>query len=164
MIFHVSIDADNPRHVAQVIAELWEGQATPFPPVIEGSWVALANDDRNTIIEVYPRGTRLVPADGDADAYGVIGPSDRRSATHIAIATPLDVESVFMIAAREGWEAKYRKRGGTFGVIELWLEGARMIEVLTPAMQQEYLGGMTIDSWNGFLASIGIGQPTPALA
>ena len=164
MIFHVSIDADDPQHVAEVIAELWGGQATPFPPVIEGSWVALAGDERNTIIEVYPRGTELVPADGDADSYGVAGAPDRYSATHIAIATRLDVDGVLAIAHREGWLAKYRKRGGKFGVIEFWVEGTRMIEVLTPAMQDEYLGAMTAESWNGFLASIGISAPRPALS
>lgn len=164
MIFHVSIDADNPRHVAEVIAELWDGQATPFPPVIDGSWVALAGDERNTIIEVYPRGTELVPADGDADAYGVAGSPDRRSATHIAIATRLEADAVYAIAQREGWPAKYRKRGDAFGVIEFWVEGSRMIEVLTPAMQGEYLGAMTVEGWNGFLASAGIGQPAAAMA
>jgi hypothetical protein len=46
---------------------------------------------------------------------------------------------VFAIAAREGWEAKYRRRGGAFGVIELWLENRVMIEVLTDEMQAEYL-------------------------
>ena len=56
MIFHVSIDADDPRHVAEVLAELWGGRAVPFPPVLKGSWVALAGDDRNTTVEIYPRG------------------------------------------------------------------------------------------------------------
>jgi hypothetical protein len=59
------------------------------------------------------------------------------------------------VAAREGWPAKYRKRGGVFGVIELWIEGDRMIEVLTPEMQAEYLAAMTIPGWRGFLQSVG---------
>jgi len=164
MIFHVSIDADDPQHVAEVIAELWDGQATPFPPVINGSWVAMAGDDRNTIIEVYPRGTELVPGDGDTDAYGVVGTPDRLSATHIAIATRLDASRVYTIAEREGWLAKYRKRGGAFGVIEFWVEGTRMIEVLTPAMQGEYLDAMTVEGWNGFVASAGAARQAPALA
>jgi hypothetical protein len=46
------------------------------------------------------------------------------------------------IATREGWPAKYRKRGGLFGVVELWIEGRQMIEVLTPEMQSEYLSAM----------------------
>ena len=105
-----------------------------------------------------------MPADGDADSYGVPGAPDRYSATHIAIATRLDLAGVHAIAEREGWLAKYRKRGGKFGVIEFWIEGTRMIEVLTPAMQGEYLGAMTVGNWNGFLASAGITPPPAAPA
>jgi len=54
MLFHVSIDAENPKRVAEVIAELWGGVATPFPQVIVGSWVALAGDARNTMVEIHP--------------------------------------------------------------------------------------------------------------
>lgn len=140
MIFHLSIDAENPRHVAEVIAELWGGRAAPFPPLMEGSWVAMAGDDRNSSVEVYPRGTELVVADGDADSYGVIGSNGPRSSTHFAMATALDADQVKAIANREGWPVKYRKRGGVFGVLEFWVEGTRMIEVLTPEMQAEYLG------------------------
>lgn len=140
MLFHVSIDADNPKHVAEVFAELWQGRAVPFPPVAVGSWMAMAGDDRNNLIEVYPRGTELVVVQGDADARGVDGAAPRpHSPTHLAIGTELGTDRVMAIAAREGWPAKYRKRGGAFGVIELWVEGWRMIEVLTPEMQREYL-------------------------
>lgn len=154
MIFHVSIDAENPRNVATVIAELWGGQATPFPPVLDGSWVAMAGDLRNSLIEVYPRGAELMIADGDADSYGVIRERSGGSSTHIAIATRLSAEAVHEIAAREGWPVKYRKRGGAFGVIEFWVEGRIMIEVLTAAMQDEYLATMTVPNWNGLLESI----------
>lgn len=156
MLFHLSIDADDPRHVAHVIAELWGGVATPFPPVIDGSWIAMAGDDRNTAVEVYPRGTELVEAEGDADAVGAIRGTSRHSSTHFAMATHLSVEQVLAIANREGWPAKYRKRGGAFGVLELWIEGSRMIEVLTPEMQAEYRATMTVAGWNGFLASVGM--------
>lgn len=139
MIFHLSIEADDPRHVAGVLAELWRGTSAPFPPVAKGSWMAIAGDDRNSTIEVYPRGSELRPAEGDADSYAAQGEGRRYSATHMAIATPLDQDDVFAIAAREGWPAKYRKRGGFFGVIEFWVEGGQLVEVLTPEMQREYL-------------------------
>jgi hypothetical protein len=158
MLFHVSIDADDPRHVAQVIAELWGGAAMPFPPVAEGSWIAMAGDARNTAVEVYPRGTELVEGEGDSDAYGVTGTNSNRSATHFAMATALRIEEVTAIAQREGWPVKYRKRGDAFGVLELWIEGSRMIEVLTPAMQREYLDAVTIEGWRGMLASMGAAE------
>jgi hypothetical protein len=140
MIHHFSIAAQNPQHVAGVIAELWRGRSQPFPPVAEGSWMALACDDRNSLIEVYPFGCELRPAEGDADATSVINPEPSRfTATHAAVASPLTEAEVFAIAARERWEAKYRKRGGAFGVIELWIENRVMLEVLTAEMQTEYL-------------------------
>lgn len=150
MLFHVSIDARDPRHVAHVLAELLGGRATPFPPVAEGSWLAHAGDERNTMVEVYPRGTQLIEAPGDADALGVPGEGGL-SATHFAMATRRTRAEVFAIAMREGWPAKYRKRGGAFGVIELWLEGNRMVEVMTAAMQREYLETMRLEGWQGML-------------
>lgn len=155
MLFHVSIDARDPRRVAGVLAELFGGEALPFPPVAEGSWIAIAGDERSTAIEVYPRGTELVEAPGDADALGVPGSGASESglcATHFAMATRLSEDAVFTIAEREGWPAKYRKRGGAFGVIELWIENDRMVEVLTAEMQAEYLSSFTLENWKAMLA------------
>lgn len=139
MLFHLSIDADDPKNVAAVFAEIWHGKAVPFPHVACGSWMALAGDDRNNMIEVYPRGTELVELEGDADATSIQADPQARSPTHFAIGTRRSAEDILAIARREGWVAKYRKRGGRFGVIEIWVEGWRMIEVLTPEMQREYL-------------------------
>lgn len=153
MIFHVSISAADPSRVAGVLAELWRGKVYPFRPVAQGSLFVHAGDDRNSAIEVYPRGTELIPADGDADASSRHNPADDgHSPTHIAIATPLSQQEVMAVAAREGWLAKYRKRGGRFGVIELWLENALMIEVLTQDMANEYLQTMTQASWDELAA------------
>ena len=139
MIFHLSIAADDPARVARVIAELWGGKARIFPPVAQGSAVAISGDANGTSFEIYPRGCELVPGEGDADAVATINAqAPRLTATHAAIGTQLSPDAVFAIAAREGWIAKYRKRGGFFGVIELWLENATLIEVLTPEMQAEY--------------------------
>jgi hypothetical protein len=139
MIFHFSIAADDPARVARVVAELWGGDARIFPPVGTGSAVAIAGDNSGTTLEIYARGTELVPGEGDADAYATINSAaPRLTATHGAIATALSQADVLAIAEREGWIAKYRNRGGFFGVIELWLENATLIEVLTPEMQAEY--------------------------
>jgi hypothetical protein len=142
MLFHMSISARDPGHVAAVIAEMWRGEARRFPPISDNGWIALAGDERGTAIEVYPAGTVLRAAAGDADATGEASGRDEYTPTHAAIATPLDETAVLAIAEREHWPAKYRKRGGLFGVIELWIEGRQMMEVLTPAMQAEYLAAM----------------------
>lgn len=150
MLFHVSIEADDPKSVATVIAELWGGEALPFPAVIAGSWVAFADDDRNTLVEVYPRGTELHPS--TTDAKGILRGNRRHNATHFAMATRLDPDLVYAICKREGWEAKYCRRGGVYGVIEVFIEGCQMIEVLTPDMQEEYLEAVTVQNWKMMLA------------
>ncbi|SFS02905.1 hypothetical protein [Sphingomonas jatrophae] len=156
MIYHLSIEADVPQRVAQVLAELMGGVATPFPPVTPGSWLALAPDAHNSAVEVYPRGTQLHETPGDADAHGVIAPTSRHCATHFALGVDRNEAEVMAIAAREGWPAKYRKRDGVFGVIELWVEGCLMIEVLTPEMQAEYRQGFTMDAWLAAVARMGL--------
>ncbi len=153
MIHHMSFAARDPRGAAEAIAALWRGEAFPFPPVGEGSWVAISGDDRGTTMEVYRAGTELHPADGDADGAPVVRPeAPRYVASHAAIASPLGEDEIKAIAAERGWIAKYRKRGGIFGVIEFWVENSFMLEVMTPEMQREYTGFMSRDAWRAMLA------------
>jgi len=153
MLFHVSIEVDDPRRAAEVVAELFGGEAQPFPPVTPGSWVALAGDERGTTIEFYPRGTEIHEVPGDHDATGLRVAPRRNNATHFAMATKLGQDEVLAIAKREGWPAKYRKRGGVFGVIEIFIDGCQMIEVLTEEMQREYVAAVTIPNWRRMLAA-----------
>jgi hypothetical protein len=153
MIFHFSIAAHQPQHVANVLAELWDGDALFFPPVSDNGWIVIAGDDRRSAIEVYPIDTVLREADGDADALSESTGQIGYTATHGAIATSLSQQQVLAIAAREGWPAKYRKRGGLFGVVELWIEGRQMMEILTPEMQTEYRATMSATNWQAMLES-----------
>lgn len=156
MLFHVSIEVDNPRHVAEVVAELFGGTAAPFPPITPGSWVALSGDDRGTLIEFYPRGTEIHEVPGDNDAIGLRVEPRRHNATHFAMATKLGEDEVLAIARREGWPAKYRKRGDAFGVIEIFVEGCQLVEVLTDEMQREYVESVTIPNWMAMLEAGGM--------
>jgi hypothetical protein len=160
MIHHLSIAAKDPQRAARAIAALWRGEAFPFPPVGKGSWVAMAGDARNSTIEVYAFGAELHPAEGDADSYARMNPdASAYTPTHAAIDTPLTEAEVFALAAEHGWTAKYRKRGGIFGVIEFWIEDCVMLEVLTAEMQAEYLTNATLD---GFRAMLANGPPKAA--
>jgi hypothetical protein len=159
MLFHMSIAAHDPRRVADVIAEMWGGDVFFFPPVTDGSWLVLAGDDRGTTMEIYPIDTVLREGAGDADAYGERTGNVGFTASHAAIATELDQQAVLAIADREGWSAKYRKRGGLYGVIELWVEGRQMIEVLTPEMQAEYRTGMTRANWQRMMKNTAAAAP-----
>lgn len=151
MIFHFSIAAHQPRHVAGVIAELWGGEALLFPPVSDDGWIVMAGDERRSAIEVYPIDVVLREAQGDADAYGEPSGHIGLTASHAAIGTRKSLEEVMAIAARERWPAKYRQRGGMFGVVEMWIEGRQMMEWLTPDMQKEYLASMTTSNWRAVL-------------
>ena len=156
MIYHFSIAARQPAHVADVIAELWRGRAYPFPPT-PGSHIAFAGDARRSAIEVYPLGTELVP--GDTEVAKTTNPSPApATATHAAIATPLTEAEVHAIAEREGWRSLTCDRGGLFRVIEVWLENRLMLELLTDEMQAAYLASMTTDGWEAMLA----GRPASA--
>ncbi|GAB4372506.1 MAG: hypothetical protein Kow00121_14930 [Elainellaceae cyanobacterium] len=66
MIHHLSIAADNPLHVAQVLAELLDGKIMPFPSRPD-SYVAAAFDAYGTMIDVLPRGIELQSGIGKAE-------------------------------------------------------------------------------------------------
>src|SRR4051812_5711887 len=121
MLFHLSFEADDPQSVARVLAEIWGGVALPFPPVGVGSWMAFSGADDGTMVEVYQRGTTLTQT--DSDAIGVMAKRPRHNAVHFAMSTDMQIDQIYTIAAREGWTAKYCKRGGKFGVIEIWIDG-----------------------------------------
>ena len=155
MLFHISMAAERPEQAARLVAELWGGRAYPFPPVAEGSWIAMAGDDRGSAIEVYPLGTELHQGEGESAARSVAGLLSRNGPVHVAIATQLDVGQVEAIAERFGAPAKLCSRG-PFHVIELWVEGSFLIEVLTPQMQGEYLASLNFAAYERFLDSAGL--------
>lgn len=149
MIFHFSIPTKNPERVARVIAELWGGEAFPFFPHRNESWVAFAGDDRRSGVECYPYDATLAPSDepnptGFKILRGAAGPNP--SATHGAIATELSEDDVLAIGRREGWMARYAQRG-RFGVVELWLENTILFEVLPPDLQAQYVSTQSLDDW-----------------
>jgi hypothetical protein len=152
MLFHISIAAERPKQAARLVAELWGGRAYPFPPVAQVSWIAMADDDRGSAIEVYPLGTELHEGEGEAMVRVQAGRPSRNGPVHVAIATALDVDEVKAIARRFEAPAKVCARG-PFHVIEVWVEGCFMIEVLTPEMQAEYLANIHVAGWERFLAS-----------
>jgi hypothetical protein len=136
MLFHASIPADNPEHVARVIAEIWRGESMPFPPV-PGTFIAFAGDERGSEIEVGPRGREGYPADSEVGLKVNSSPS-AYSETHLLLGTPLTEDEVLAIAAREGWIARLCDRGGAFKLIEFWLENKFMLEFVTAPEEKRY--------------------------
>ncbi len=161
MIFHLSIEADDAQRTAEVLAEIWGGKAMPFPFVGNGSWLAFSGADDGTLVEVYRRGTMM--GIGEVEATGFEKAPRRESATHFAMSTDLTAEQVHAIAEREGWPVRTCQRGdGIFGVIEVWIDGCNLVEVLTPEMQRQYLDSVTIANWQAGLAQFAEAQKLAA--
>lgn len=142
MIHHVSIPARDPRHVAEVLAEVMGGKCYPFGP-LEGAYMAASGDDHGSMIEVYPEEATLdIPKTDDQVVFGK-QPAPRSWPFHLLLSVPLEREEVERIGAREGWRAKtfgrgMRGREPFFHVIEFWVENRLMVEVVSPPMAQEY--------------------------
>jgi hypothetical protein len=142
MIHHVSIPARDPKHVAEVLAEVMGGRCVPFGP-LEGAFMALGAD--GGMIEVYPdKATLDIPANDDQVVFGENQAPPQTWPFHIFLSVPLDREAVERIGTREGWRTKTFGRGMKghkpfFHVIEFWLENRLMIEVAPPDMTEEYL-------------------------
>lgn len=146
MIFHLSLPARDPKRVSAVMAELWGGEAFPFHP-IPGAWIAMAGDAHGTALEVYPAETVLIP--GDTALESETGAPAANTASHAAVETPLSEPEVMAIAEREGWLARRCDRG-PFELIELWIEGWVLVELLTAEMATDYRRSMTIENWRSW--------------
>lgn len=152
MIFHFSIAADDPKRTATMLAELWRGEAFPFPMLGKGSWVAHAGDDRRSTIEVYPRDMALYPEERAGDLRHE--PVSRHGPFHAAVATPLDIDEVEEIGRRYGCPTRVCQRGPWFRVIEFWVDECLMLEMLTPEMQEEYQRNITTENWRSMLTNV----------
>ena len=144
MIHHVSISAHNPKHVADVLAELIDGRSFPFPGRETDAFIAVGGDEHGTMIEVYPQNVVLRPGKGDLPV--AIEREDRPDygPFHMLLSVPTTRGKVEEIGKREGWRTRYFGRGApgeppAFHVIEFWVENHLMIEVATREMLPDYL-------------------------
>ncbi|QSA96896.1 hypothetical protein [Methylococcus sp. EFPC2] len=151
MIHHISIAAQNPEHVAAVLAEVLGGVSFAFPPA-RGGYIALCDDGHATAIEVYLAQTLMQPGEADEEVRFVDeGQAQGYSPTHAAISVARDEAAIHAIAQREGWRAVTCERGGLFKVVEFWVENRQLIEFLTPEMARDYLATITPQKWAGYL-------------
>ncbi len=166
MINHISIGVNDPKHAADVIAELWGGVALPFPPS-PGGYVVFADDDKGSIIEFVPIDVHIVPGQGlpDEKNFSIQTPTGDFEATfiegnetslfgsvHVNINSPLDEAEIKAIAKREGWRCFTANRaGGAFQLIEVWVENRFLVEVHTPAMTEIYRNVTKPELWAEFI-------------
>ncbi len=147
MIHHVSISARDPKHVAEVLAEVMDGRCYPFPGQIADSFMAVSGDEHGTMVEVYPEDTTLKP--GAADDEQVIGLRGQVAPAtvpfHFLLSVRADLQKIERIGAREGWRTRLFGRGApgqppAFHVVEFWVENRLMIELAPQSMIGEYTG------------------------
>ncbi len=143
-ILHVSINAENPREVAEFLARLMGGRAMPFPPFPD-CWIAFAEENDGSAIEVYPLTHTLRTGDHQVSCdvgERTAGPTF----VHAAIQTSMSEAEIVEESASAGWMARRCNRG-PFHCIEVWLENRLLVEVLDPTMQDDYRRGMTTENW-----------------
>lgn len=160
MIHHISISAHQPQHVAQVLAQLCQGQAAPFP-YHEGSYVVLALDPDGTMIEVLPYDTKLTPNSDDfvsgttrvrslADSNAALS-QPAYYAFHAALSVSTPEAKIHEIAAREGWHSVTCDRLSHFSIIEVWVENQQLLEFLPPNFAAQYMSFMQPQNLRKFL-------------
>jgi hypothetical protein len=153
MLHHISFAVHNPLHVAEVVAELWQGKAVPFPGH-PNSFIAVAFDSYGTAIEFTPKGTILKPGSQEDKSveFGNLNPTATGyTATHVNMAVPISETEIYVIAEREGWLAVRCGRQGLFELIEFWIENEIMLELLPPTMMEKYLSVVQPESLKAIL-------------
>ena len=143
MIHHISIAVRNPLRVADVLAEILEGQVLPAPPNFpKDSRVVFAGDEHGTLIEVLPYGTELRPDESEAAMRAGAELNSSFVAIHAYISVNINAEQLLHIGARESWLTRCCNRG-PFELIEFWIENRLLIEFATPEMLAQYVGFLT---------------------
>lgn len=150
MLHHISIAAENPLRVSQVLAELTVGQFFEFP-VSPGAYMVIFDDQHGSGIEVLPQSTVWIAGETEAETRAEALP--RFCATHAALSVAVSRETIEAIGIREGWLVRLCDRG-SFHVIELWLENSFMLELLTTDMMANYLNFMKPEVYRNFLVEM----------
>jgi hypothetical protein len=144
MILHASFTVGTPSRAAMTLAQLMGGEAFSFPEIGQDAWIAMAGDDQGTLVEFLRRGTEFhYVADGTVAHRR--GEETRESGCHVLIETPYDEARVLAIAEERGCRA-HRANHGPAVVIELWIEGCLLIEVVTPQMAVAYKSLATLSN------------------
>jgi hypothetical protein len=144
MIFHAALPADSPEAAARTLAQMLGGEAMPFPPTPD-SWMAWSADG-SFELELTPRGREIVRGESELE-YRAADRHSRASDWHIALGTPLVAEEILRLAAEAGWPARICQRATFFRCVEVWVDGATVLEVLDPQMQREYRASMSPGHW-----------------
>lgn len=137
MLHHVSFSARHSQNVANGLARLLDCIAlkAPCPPFTADSWFVVLGDAAGTLLEVLPWGHVQDPHGGGAKAVDDL--MRDRTSTHLLLRTPLSVSQIEELAQAEGW-ASARASAGCFEFTKVWVEGAFLVELMTPKQAAAY--------------------------
>ena len=152
-LIHASIPADDPHAVAKVLAEMMSGEALPFPPAGSRGRMAWSGDGKVSL-EIVPRGN-LIHYGSREGEWRAVNDSQRLSEVHLAIAVDRPATEILAIADRAGWPARICSRGeGFFELVEVWVEGAFMLEMFDPQQAAHYRRTVTVETLKNYLADV----------
>ena len=143
-LLHLSINAEHPEDVAIFLANVMSGVAMPFPPFPD-CWIAFAEQDDGTAIEVYPT-THVLEAGEEQISCEIKAQDASPTFVHVALCATLNRSEILSLAAKKGWIARICNRG-PFECVEVWLENRLLVELLDAEMQLDYRNGMTAANW-----------------
>ena len=150
-LIHASIPADDPGKVAEVLADMMDGEALPFPPGGPKARMAWSADGEVSL-EIVPRG-HLIHHGAEEGEWRAVDRSQRLSEVHLAIAVNRPAADIVAIADRAGWPARICSRGeGFFELVEVWVEGAFMLEMFDPEQAHHYGRTVTVENLKKYLA------------
>ena len=150
-LIHASIPADDPHKVAEVLAEMMVGEALPFPPAGPSGRMAWSGDG-SISLEIVPRGN-LIHRGADEGEWRAVTDPQRLSEVHLAIGVARPAAEIISIAEKAGWPARLCSRGeGFFELVEVWVEGAFMLEMFDPSQAAHYERVVTVENLKKYLA------------
>lgn len=156
MLHHASFNVRRPAAVAQILAEMLAATAmrAPSPPFPPDAWFVLYGDGAGSFIEILPWGAILTPE----GRFGVGTDEAMRdhAGSHVLLSTPHGEEKIMMLAESHGWPAQIVD-ARLFKVLKLWIDGAILVEILTPSMRSAYIetfGRTGLSSLDGKLRAL----------
>jgi hypothetical protein len=137
MLHHISLNARNPRNVADLLGRMWAATVlrAPTPPFPPNAWFVCHGDDRGCLIEVMPWGEVR-----DPNAPGGAGHDEHmraRTGWHALLSTSTPLEDIAEIAYQQGWRFD-RTDAGLFRFVKVWVEDTTLVEFMSEAQAAEY--------------------------
>jgi hypothetical protein len=103
-------------------------------------------------LEIVPRG-KLIHRGAEEGNWIPVDAPQRLSEVHLAIAVDRPASEIIAIAEKAGWPARTCSRGnGFFDLVEVWVEGAFMLEMFDPAQSAHYERVVTVENLKKYLA------------